>query len=196
MNSESGVAMTTPQDPFSQSFNSIEIDHAPSPEAIERALAFRAPPDNAGAPGFQLLNDAGGRFVIDRDTGVIALADERLLERERHAAHSAKLRVIEPSGARYDLEIRLRLTGLIPHLVGAEDLLDAPEQAPVRPPRIAWPRFAAVAGCYTAIPLGDENAPFGALLAAPLPMVDAGFAGLMLVETIPAPTPKTAHWSL
>lgn len=187
--------MTTPQDPFSQAFDSIEIDRAraPSPEAIERALSFFASQATTNAPGFHLIDDAGGRFSVDRETGVITLKDEHLLERERHSVHIAKLRVVEPSGSVYELELQLRLTGRVPQVVGMEDLLDAPTPSA---PRIAWPRFAAVAGLYTPSPLRGEDAPFGAMLTTPMPSVDAGFAGLVLVDPIPAPTPKSAYWSL
>ena len=49
--------MTAPSDPFSAFFDSVEIDPAqkPSPETIERALAFCGPPqESRDAPGFYL----------------------------------------------------------------------------------------------------------------------------------------------
>jgi hypothetical protein len=185
--------MSTPPDSFSESFDSIEIDRsrAPSPEAIERALAHCAPRETQ--PGFYLRDDAGGRFIIDRNTGVIMLKDESLLERERNSVHTATLCVVEPSGAAHDLDIKLRLTGPVPHVVGAEDLF---ENSATAPPRIAWSRYAAVAGLYAPPPLNSEGAPYGSLLATALPAVATGFAGLILIETIPEPAPKSAHWSL
>jgi hypothetical protein len=116
--------MPTPPDYFSATFDAIEIDRsrAPTPEAIERALSFCAPQEAMDEPGFYLLDSAQGRFIVDRDTGVIALKDESVLERERNAVHIAKLRVVERSGAVYDLDLRLRMTGMVPHLAGAEDV--------------------------------------------------------------------------
>src|SRR5215470_14619346 len=100
--------MTTPPDPFSAFFDSVEIDPAkkPSPETIERALAFCGPPQESDdGPGFHLLDDAGGRFVVDPIMGVISLRDETILERERGSIYVARLRVIEQSGERYELDL-------------------------------------------------------------------------------------------
>ncbi|MBK8544718.1 MAG: hypothetical protein IPL62_14910 [Caulobacteraceae bacterium] len=35
--------------------------------------------------------------------------------------HAARLRVIEPSGATYELEMQLRITGRVPQMLGAEE---------------------------------------------------------------------------
>ncbi|MEZ5972257.1 MAG: hypothetical protein R3C31_10655 [Hyphomonadaceae bacterium] len=115
----------TPLDPFSQKFDSIEVDpkHTPTREAIEYAMANAAPeaPSEPPAPGFYLLNDANGRFAIDRDMGVVTVADESILQTERNAVHTARLRVVEPSGATYELDMQLRITGRVPQMIGAEE---------------------------------------------------------------------------
>ena len=122
----------TPPAPFALQFDSIELDpaRAPTRAAIEYALALCTPTPAASEPGFYLLDDAGGRFAIDRDFGVVSLKDESVLEREPGAVHGVRLHVIEPSGASYELAIKLRLTGRIPQMVGGEDndflLADAP----------------------------------------------------------------------
>jgi hypothetical protein len=196
--------MTTPSDPFSESFDSIEIDPArkPSIEAIDRALAFCGPPPEASdAPGFHLLDDAGGRFVIDRDWGVISLKDESVLEKEHGAIHVARLRVIEQSGESYDLDLRLCLNGPVPQLVSdprLDEELDGThwEDADDLPvPRIHWTRYVAVAGLYTPASLADDDAPFGSLLTIHTPCVAAGFAGLTLIEPLPPPAAQSALWS-
>lgn len=112
--------MVTPTDPFAQRFDSIEIDpaRAPSQAAIDHALSMCAVDEE---PGFYLVNDAGGRFIVDREMGVVALKDEALLTREHGAIYDARLRVVEPSGATYELELKLRLTGAVPQVVGAEE---------------------------------------------------------------------------
>lgn len=151
---------TSTHDPFSARFDSIEIDSqsAPSLAAIDHALAFAAPratgPDIANA-GFYLIDDADGRFEIDREMGVVSLKDEATLERERFAIHAVRVRVIEPSGESYEMELKLRLTGRVPQMVGAEDaLFDLPKsEAPtVAPPAIAtqplhWTTYAAAYAC-------------------------------------------------
>lgn len=116
--------MIPPLDPFAEAFDSIEIDptRAPSQDAIDRATALSAayttePP----APGFYLIDNANGRFAIDRDMGVVTLADDSLLQSERNTIHGVKLRVIEPSGVSYELEMQLRISGRVPQMVGAEE---------------------------------------------------------------------------
>lgn len=133
--------MSSTHDPFSARFDAIEIDpaRAPSPQAIADAFALAAPtaavPDLATA-GFYLVDDADGRFVIDREMGVVSLKDEAILERERFSVHIARMRVIEHTGESYEIELKLRLTGLVPQMVGAEDALfdlPAPETQTAAP---------------------------------------------------------------
>jgi hypothetical protein len=102
----------------------------------------------------------------------------------------------------------LRVSGVVPQLVGAEELaltapakprrrialIAAPEaQAPA--PAMAWSAFAAARATGAATPLGAEDAPFGALVApAPLP---ASAAALDLsIEQPPSPSVANAIWSL
>jgi len=171
--------MIPPLDPFAQSFDSIEIDPArtPSQAAIESAFEAMAPREELltpsaaapefASPGFYLLADADGRFVVDRDMGVVSLADDTLLEREPGAVHGVRMRVVEQSGAAYELEMQLRVTGHVPQMVGAEEfaaiaslagetvivatrvpaLVVAPTLEPspgeaIGPAQVEWTRFA------------------------------------------------------
>ena len=197
--------MTSPPDPFSAFFDSVELDPAtkPTPETIERAIAFCGPPQYcAETPGFHLINDAGGRFVVDPLTGVISLRDEAILKRERGAILMARLRVIEQSGERYELDLKLRLSGRIPQLVSEENALsetsiavEHDDEDVISVPRIHWTRYVAVAGLYTPASLVESDAPFGAMLSVHLPGVAAGFAGLTLIEDLPPPAPRNAIWT-
>lgn len=196
--------MTPPSDPFAAFFDSVEIDPAtkPTPETIERALALSASPESTEAPGFYLLDDACGRFVIDRDWGVISLKDDSILEHERGAIHVARLRVIEHSGERYEIDLKLRLTGRVPQLVAQEEAMtevsavaECDDEEVMSIPRIHWTRYVALAGLYTPASLADEDAPYGAMLAVHLPNVPAGFAGLTLIEAVPAPSSRGAIWT-
>ncbi len=101
--------MTPPMEP-------IAPESALAPDASAHALAMCAI-DAERAPGFTLLEDAGGRFVVESEFGVVSLRDEALLEAERGQIHHARLHVLEPSGASYVLDMRLRLTGMTPQLV-------------------------------------------------------------------------------
>ncbi|MGQ0531264.1 MAG: hypothetical protein ACT4OF_01060 [Caulobacteraceae bacterium] len=222
--------MIPPLDPFAQKFDSIEIDpaRAPSQAAIDSAMAHLAPPEelltaSAAAPdiataGFYLLDDAGGRFVVDRDMGVVSLADDTLLERERGAVHAVRMRVIEQSGATYELDMQLRITGRVPQMVGAEEfaaiagltdetvliaarvpvLVTAAEPTPVvettprePPAQIVWTRFAAAQGHEARLP---RTQPRRGFITAEVPAVYAevsfDFAGL------PAPFAAHVPWSL
>jgi hypothetical protein len=170
-------------------------------------------------PGFYLVDDADGRFVVDPDTGVVLLSDESILETERGAIHYARLHVIESSGHAYTLELELRLTGQVPQMAGAEDLLAGfgieceavtvtqharserhdedddfdPTETPVR--IVSWAGFTATKG-YIKPMLGSEHAPFGALVELWIPSFGCGFASLTMVDAVPAPQSRTAIWSI
>lgn len=190
--------MITVLDAFALSFDSIELNAARAPGAPTE-------------PGFYLRDDAGGRFQVDRDTGVISVADPALLGREANAIHRARLLVVERSGQSYELDMSLRLTSAVPQLVGAEDM-DFADFVPARPrrrialaatptetisaPVAPWSAFAAAHALVTPAPLGgEENAPFGALIAAsPLPAGDAALD--LAIEPPPPPSAADANWSL
>ena len=102
---------------FAPHFDAIDVENAPTRAAIEHAMAMCAIEDEGDAPGFYLLSDAGGRFVVDRADGVIALRDPSALEAERGQVHAVRLREISPSGLIYDLDIRLLMSGAVPQLI-------------------------------------------------------------------------------
>ena len=197
--------MTSPPDPFAAFFDSVELDPSakPTPETIERAIGFcGSPQPGAETPGFYLLDDADGRFRVDRLVGVISLSDDAILERERGAVHLARLLVIEQSGERYELDLKLRLSGRVPQLVSQEDALSEPSvivehdnEDVMSVPRIHWTRYVAVAGLYTPASLAESDVPFGAMLSVHLPGVAAGFAGLTLIEDLPRPAARGAIWT-
>lgn len=154
---------TSAHDPFSASFDSIEPT-ASSRSAIDHVFDLITPsaaaPDQK-APGFYLIDDAGGRFEIDREMGIISVRDESILASERLAIHVVRMRVTERTGHSYEMDMRLRLTGRVPQMVGAEDaLFDIPvtEAAPVPAPETHWTRFAAVHGVTAKAAL--PSAPF------------------------------------
>ena len=204
-------------DPFSDSFDCIEIDpaKAPSAAAIDRALAFCASQD---APGFYLIDDAQGRFVIDRDSGVVSLRDEDILATERGQTHSARLRVVEPSGHAYTMELSLQLTGRVPQMSGDDDLnalffetrqadhVESAERAYAYELEdeideedivriVSWAGYTALKG-YIKPQLGSEYAPFGTLIELWIPNFDAGFASLTMMDNVPAPQSRTAIWTV
>lgn len=200
--------MITVLDAFALSFDSIELSaaRAPCAAAIEHAIAIAAPPAPT-EPGFYLRDDSGGRFEVDRDTGVISIADAGLLAREANAIHRARLLVIERSGERYELDLNLRLNGIVPQLVGAEEMAFAVEapatprrrialtSAPVEPVPAPWSAFAAARADGAAPPLGPEDSPFGTLiLPGPLP-AEAPAVDLTAEPPSP-PSAANAAWSL
>ncbi len=137
--------MTTPLDLFAQSFDTINVDpaRAPSATAIDQALAACA----YDQPGFYLEDDAAGRFVVDREFGVISLSDDSAIESLRDQVFSVRLRVVEGSGESYQLDMKLRVTGVVPQMLGAEDfglgaVGETPASAPAAPD-VPWTAFAA-----------------------------------------------------
>lgn len=163
--------------------------------------------------GFYLIDDAGGRFIVDRELGIVSLADDALLTREQGSVHAARLRVIEPSGASYELDLKLRLTGRVPQVVGAEDfgaiavmadglsdqIAHGVQHAPaIAAPRVtasitSWTRYAAASAAQGK---GELVRTRRAFIAADLPSATTQtHAALSLSEPPPAVGAK-APWSL
>jgi hypothetical protein len=210
--------MISSLDPFALSFDSIKLEPKPahaSPEGERRSLFVQgALPEE---PGFYLIDDADGRFSIDRDTGVVSLSHAHVLELERGAVHGVHIKVLEPSGASYELKFRLRITGRVPQLLGAQendalaaltsaallDLMQASEAAPAPAPAPAsrvqpWVGYSAAymhgAPRRLGSDPGSERARFGALLEPrPLGRFD-GATELALSQAPPAPARATADW--
>ena len=190
--------MIPPLDPFAQKTLSIEID--PS-----RAASATA------EPGFYLLDDANGRFIVDREIGVVTLANEEILRSERNAVHGVKLRVIEPSGATYELEMKLRISGRVPQMIGADEfaaiagltdetILVAPrvpvlltpkdEPAPVVA-KASWTGFAAAQGHLSRTPRVQPRHGF---IAPELPASSEDV--LLSFDGLPQSFPTHLPWSL
>jgi hypothetical protein len=185
--------MLGPLDPFALEFDSIV------PEGALAACAFE---EGAAAPGYYLSDDAGGRFVVDHETGVISLADDSVLTFEAGSVHRACLSVIEPSGIAYELTLHLKLSGRVPQMVEAPafaaDLPVLELEAELQPelPPTPFTQFEACRASESRVQtLGDEDAAFGTLLAPSLPAGDAE-AYLALGAAILRPAARTAHWTL
>lgn len=199
--------MSSPHDPFSARFDAIDIDptRAPTREAIEQALAAVAPTE----PGFYLVDDAGGRFAIDRDMGVITLKDEALLARERGSVHAARLKVIEPSGESYEMYLKLRITGRVPQMIGAEEfgflaemaadvggqVAPAPAARPApQVTRTVWTRYSAA---QASMSKGDLMRGRRAFIPAELPLATGAVTSASLTIDEPLPVAGVpAPWSL
>lgn len=192
-------------DSFTVRFDSIEIDRAraPSPAALDEALAIAAPTAAAPdlEPGFYLLNNAGGLFTVDHEFGFISVANEDVLARETNSVHNVTLRVVERSGESYTLDLTLRVTGMTPQVVGAEDFDLTPvlattgaekEAAPIAP-ALSWHAFAAALARQGKSPLTQTA---GAFIAAPLPALADMVAALTMIEPAPAPFNARAAWSV
>ena len=200
--------MSSP-DSFAERFDSIEIgrDSACSPAAFEQALAIAQP------PGFTMIDDADGRFVVDPEFGFVSVASDEVLARDMGSVHAVALRVVEQSGESYRLDLQLRITGRVPQMIGAEEfaaiagltdetilvaprvpLLIVPEEKPKAPVEIApmnWTRFAVAQGHQSRTP---RQQPRRSFIVADIPptneRVSFEFDGL--------PRPFSAHlpWSL
>ncbi|MEJ0058577.1 MAG: hypothetical protein WDM79_02840 [Terricaulis sp.] len=185
--------MLDPLDPFALQFDSI---------VPQGALAECAFEEGNTAPGYYLADDAGGRFVVDHETGVISLADDSVLTFEAGSVHRACLSVIEPSGIAYELTLHLKLSGRVPQMVEAPafapelPVLDIEAQAQPDLPPTPFTHFEAFRAAEGRVEtLGDEAAAFGTLLSPSLPASDAE-AYLTLDAAILRPAARTAHWAL
>jgi hypothetical protein len=169
----------TSSETFSACFDAIEIDpaRAPSPAAIDAALAACAPQQ---APGFYLLDDARGRFVVDRAWGLISLRDEATLERERGQVHPVRLQVVEPSGNMYEITLRLAVDGMVPQLVGS----GLAESRPA--PQTVWSAYVA----FHTAPAGAAHRALSAL------HFDDSTCVLALPEAPPLALSANAAWAI
>ncbi len=216
--------MISSLDPFALSFDSIKVEPKASnfgAPASAAASPFALTGDELSDPGFYLLDDAGGRFTIDRDTGIVTLTHDHVLELESGAIHPVKIKVVEQSGVSYELNFRLRVTGRVPQVAGSHEneallaltaapLLDlmtpreitapsksvAPRAAPAVTLIQPWIAFSATVQTHGALRrLGSEHARFGTLLEPPAASeAETGAAQLSLNTPLPAPAPASAHW--
>lgn len=150
------------------------MPHVSNESASEGAPVFSGA---ASQFGFSLIDDCGGRFVIDAVTGFISVADEDIVTRDHGRTFEARMRVVEKSGGAYDMPVRLVITGLVPHMAGGESfgafsLDDAPaapqpSSEPLAFSEARWTMFAAFAAQAPqqrqGLPL--TRSPFGALRA-------------------------------
>ena len=67
-------------------------------------------PDAGETFTYSLVNDQGGRFAIDANTGVVTVADSSLLDFETAASHNLTVRVTDSGGATYDEAMTVNLT--------------------------------------------------------------------------------------
>lgn len=198
--------MSQPLDPFTLAFGANDPDQGSAANVIPFTQAARSTP-NKPEPGFKLLDDADGRFVVDRLMGVVSLARATLLETERDTVHEIRLHVIEASGAAYEMTLKLRITGMVPSMVGAEDVdfsgaqssqahMQMLETCETPAPQIGWTSYSAARCEVDKAPLDIEDAPFAAALA-PLPTPAApGPFRLHLFTPLPAVSAPDADWSL
>lgn len=188
--------MSSNSDQFSEAFDTID------PNGADGAAIARATAEVSQGPVFYLLDDADGRFTVDNALGFISVRDEAVLEAERGGVHDVRLLVIERSGSRYEMPMKLRLSGMIPEMVGAEGFgfagfasqpaaISAP--LPTPPAAIAWSAYAAAAAQGAPQPINDE-ARFGAAFPRPLPPQAPGPYRLHLFTTLPEPARKGAIW--
>ena len=194
--------MQTPFDSFALHFDSIPVEPKrpgePAPTRGEEEHADAAP-----RTGFTLIDDADGRFAIDRDTGVITLLQDDLLTREAGALHPVHMRVVEPSGARYELQFKLRMTGLVPQIAGAEEfdalasmVVGAAQPKPAPAISITPPQARPIASPWARLTRGGEDAPFGVLCEAPLPALNSAAGELSLGAAPPRPGAASAIWAI
>ncbi|MGI9510929.1 MAG: Ig-like domain-containing protein, partial [Geminicoccaceae bacterium] len=66
------------------------------------ATAVGADRDSGDVLSYQLIDDAGGRFVIDSDTGEVRVATGGSLDYESATTHDITIRMIDSGGAVYD----------------------------------------------------------------------------------------------
>ena len=77
-------------------------------------------PDAGDSKSYTFTNSAGGRFAINRTTGVITVADASLLNYEAATSHLVTVRVTDSGGLTYDQSFTIRLTDVNEASTGAD----------------------------------------------------------------------------
>ena len=72
--------------------------------------AFSADPDSTDTVTYSLDDDAGGRFAIDANSGVVTVADGSLLNREAAASHNITVRATSTDGSTADTVFTIAVT--------------------------------------------------------------------------------------
>ena len=77
-------------------------------------------PDAGDSKSYTFTNSAGGRFAINRTTGVITVADGSLLNYEAATSHLVTVRVTDSGGLTYDQSFTIQLTDVNEAPTGAD----------------------------------------------------------------------------
>jgi hypothetical protein len=152
----------THSDPFAYFEEVLHADCASlSPDAF-------SPPSED--PDFVLLDDADGRFVVDPRSGLICVASEDVLERDRGSVHSVRLETREAFGSRFVMTLRLKLTGLVPTMARDDEPTvfhaEAAPASPLSAPLLPWRDFAAFKAQDAVFPTPNCDAAFGEAVEA------------------------------
>lgn len=170
---------------------------------IDDAFETLAGGASAEDAAFVLLDDAGGRFVVDPRTGLICLADEERLNQERDSVHAVRLQARDGAGEPYEMTLRLKLTGVVPEIVDADETLDAPVETPAPVEAVdmeasslsPWRDFAAFLGRTAHAPSPNAAARFGEACDFGLEeRFDLDAATLSIGAALPAPA-SDAAWN-
>lgn len=150
-------------------------------------------------PDFVLLNDADGRFVVDPRSGLICVASEAVLERDRGNIYKVRLETREAFGSRYTMTLRLKISGLVPSMARDDEplvqLAEAASEPEVQEPALLmpWRDFAAFHAQDAAFRAPDRNALFGQACSFGLEeSFDLDDALLALDAPLPAPADDCA----
>jgi len=182
--------------------------HEVRPDSALRATdpfdAFASGHDLTGAFGeeaapdqYHLVDDAGGRFRIDPQSGVIRAADALVIREELGHIHEVCVRAPDGYEARFHLRIATPLPEAVDadgaSLFGGVDAFAEPEATLA----LNWSAIAAALGVLRSRTSPIANAPFGAALAEAeetLATSDGAPAPLSLDETPPGPAAEDAFW--
>ena len=69
-------------------------------------------PDAGAVLTYALIDNAGGRFAIDANTGVITVADGTLLDFETATSHGISVRVTDQGGLSFDKNFTIAVTNM------------------------------------------------------------------------------------
>src|SRR5262245_4951178 len=79
-----------------------------------------SPVPESSTPGYELTENASGRFAIDADTGVINLVNPETARAEWGSVHAVRVRVRDFGGDEYEAAFHLRITDRLPMPVLAD----------------------------------------------------------------------------
>jgi hypothetical protein len=98
---------------------SLEVSEDATQDTVVGTVGYSDVDTGDSLAGYQLINDAGGRFAIHGSSGVVTVAGNSLFDYEMGTSYNIVVRVTDVGGASYDETLTVEITDIDEFDVGA-----------------------------------------------------------------------------